>query len=822
MLTTEPDIFDALTRQVPRSERSTSGHSEFNSFVYTQSKGRPACVFCLVDVHDDVSFVGAVANALKRWHPQRVLFVGAATGVPGRVKLGDVLLPEQIIEGSISLTVRQEETVQLSSTIFRTSTTLLAKAKAVAAEKIWTMGLPSGSMYRLTPEVHFGPMTSWTDRLQHRESLRPVQKKFPGLLGIDRVCSQLSVALTDSSPSPEFLMILGVESFVGDRIDPERISDARTAAIAFTLALIMDNRHAETVDGGPQDAVPLTLSPGSPGAANPLPGISIGWTKNRDLQVSRDAETSCLRVDEYAKAISELFLKAHGEFCFGIFGHWGRGKTYLMKRVEATLHRASQKYRCVWFKAWKYPTTPNIWVHLYETLADAAEDGSWLDRRARTFRANIVRHGLSPLLLGLLGLALMVLPLSAYLHLGTPARILMEAIGIVGVLRIGKLLRGVQRTVAELSEKYLAEVRHSDRLGLQEVIGRDLTALLNGWIPMADERSPSVGSNQAWLRRVPRSIRACLVACVCLVAAAVALTFWPTSQEIWIEMVRISMPRWLIWVLLPSWLVFAILVAVWVSRCGRTVNRIALFVDDLDRCQPAQLLRVIESLKLLLEEPAISDRIQVAFLVEEEILARTILQKYREILPDDEEHAAYYSERRIVQENIEKLIIAHLRLPPLSAVELEEILDSFAHPRGTAPRADATATNKGEVSNPAPSASPSPNPTSTPLVPPVDPHPRPQQDASEKFVYGAEEIEALRRALEILRQKERTALLGPRALRGFLLRYQFARLLLNIRGSEPTPERLAVALANAWGNSPHGYTPNTGDTDLDAVTMETI
>ena len=39
-----------------------------------------------------------VANALKRWHPQRVLFVGAATGVPGRVKLGDVLLPEQIIE----------------------------------------------------------------------------------------------------------------------------------------------------------------------------------------------------------------------------------------------------------------------------------------------------------------------------------------------------------------------------------------------------------------------------------------------------------------------------------------------------------------------------------------------------------------------------------------------------------------------------------------------------------------------------------------------------------------------------------------------------
>ena len=44
VLTTEPDIFDALTRQVPRSERSTSGHSEFNSFVYTQSKGGPACV----------------------------------------------------------------------------------------------------------------------------------------------------------------------------------------------------------------------------------------------------------------------------------------------------------------------------------------------------------------------------------------------------------------------------------------------------------------------------------------------------------------------------------------------------------------------------------------------------------------------------------------------------------------------------------------------------------------------------------------------------------------------------------------------------------
>lgn len=49
----------------------------------------------------------------------------------------------------------------------------------------------------------------------------------------------------------------------------------------------------------------------------------------------------------------------------GIFGEWGRGKTFLMKYIWDNLEKKNSFYK-VDFQAWKYQETPAVWAYLYE------------------------------------------------------------------------------------------------------------------------------------------------------------------------------------------------------------------------------------------------------------------------------------------------------------------------------------------------------------------------------------------------------------------------------------------------------------------------
>ena len=77
----------------------------------------------------------------------------------------------------------------------------------------------------------------------------------------------------------------------------------------------------------------------------------------------------CLNAHDYAEVLEEVFLDGQKDeegFCFALYGHWGRGKTFLMKLIEKRLK--NNKYETIFFSAWKYPTKPEIWIHMYETF----------------------------------------------------------------------------------------------------------------------------------------------------------------------------------------------------------------------------------------------------------------------------------------------------------------------------------------------------------------------------------------------------------------------------------------------------------------------
>ncbi|HOZ53215.1 MAG TPA: P-loop NTPase fold protein [bacterium] len=78
-----------------------------------------------------------------------------------------------------------------------------------------------------------------------------------------------------------------------------------------------------------------------------------------------------LSVRELADQISNLLIdmeKQDGSM-FGVFGRWGRGKTFLMNRIKEN-QAILDKFNIVDFNAWKYQETPALWSHLYRSLLD--------------------------------------------------------------------------------------------------------------------------------------------------------------------------------------------------------------------------------------------------------------------------------------------------------------------------------------------------------------------------------------------------------------------------------------------------------------------
>lgn len=102
------------------------------------------------------------------------------------------------------------------------------------------------------------------------------------------------------------------------------------------------------------------------------------------------AECYVKQLDEIAEHTNENFRM------LGIFGPWGRGKTYFFQKIkELIIERTNKKagdktsndikngkeqikYKIIEFNAWKYQDTPAIWAYLYETIY---EDGfRWFEK----------------------------------------------------------------------------------------------------------------------------------------------------------------------------------------------------------------------------------------------------------------------------------------------------------------------------------------------------------------------------------------------------------------------------------------------------------
>jgi hypothetical protein len=206
-------------------------------------------------------------------------------------------------------------------------------------------------------------------------------------------------------------------------------------------------------------------------------------------------------VEDIAEELAELLAQMRNEpgAMIGIFGRWGRGKTFLIDRTWKILQQTSSTIR-VDFHAWRYPDTPASWAYLYENLSDiyAASEvwGAplrWMHTKWKIFRLNYKRKGWIPILKSLI---IILCGIVSWVLLNIVAKQQKEAISnLVKYLGIPitvaatayqlliHLKKEYSSKAKDIFTKYASRHSFKEHLGLQAEIQKEIKNLLAVWIP---------------------------------------------------------------------------------------------------------------------------------------------------------------------------------------------------------------------------------------------------------------------------------------------------------------------------------------------------
>lgn len=319
---------------------------------------------------------------------------------------------------------------------------------------------------------------------------------------------------------------------------------------------------------------------------------------------------ACFGVDALAdcfiKQMDKIASHENENFCMlGIFGPWGRGKTYFFNKIKKKLSDRNDniKYKIVEFNAWKYQDTPAIWAYLYEKLYAQTNKRKkirlWLNRLQSSLPSS---GNIAIFLLVVLAAWLVYFLMYKYLVKAPNIQEILQEIQfpIIWVsLVFGTIYNFIKNPVP--TYKYI--IKHSQRksyksyLGIQNDLEKDLEILVTTMINKTQE------------------------------------------------------------------------------------EQLLLYVDDIDRCSTDKMQEVINSLRIILENPEIQKRLIVICSIDPDKLKRGYcLQK-----------SGRNNDQNLIaeaREHIDKLFIFGVGLAPLDISQYQEYLQTIAGIKNTASKND--------------------------------------------------------------------------------------------------------------------------------------
>ncbi|PQO33287.1 hypothetical protein C5Y96_10575 [Blastopirellula marina] len=557
-----------------------------------------------------------------------------------------------------------------------------------------------------------------------------------------------------------------------------------------------DSEDEENQDASRTDSVKVTPEPASGEMSASIGAIKFsaegtvsppkpGSITGHMLSVRREAsdDSACLNIRGCAHALATFFASVEKDLFFAIFGPWGRGKSFLMRFVTAQLE--DNGYSVISFSAWRFRKTPELWVYLYEVIRDRLGSENWLGGLGLRMRIGVMRHGYWQLVWLIVALGLAILPLGAiYLNY---ALTIFNAVGILGCVVLVNFYMGGASFLRALNSEYLALNKHDEKLGVQGLIGEEIVNVFRGWLP-TDEEKKLFDSAFNKILIVSGVFSLIVLLPFVLVLVGVELNF--------------ALPQWQYF--LPPFVIwcFAVSVLCWSIRAGISkTSKVMIVVDDLDRCDADDLLSIVESLKVVLDDPRLHERVQVVMLIEEEILKRAIVKKYEKLVQVDNNSPSSNSEiQRLAREHIEKLFLCYYRLPTLVPSNVGDLVDAFIK-EGSEPdssKYEGKSTREGvDVRSDQQKA--------------LDEQPKEPEgnltfyilNPKNASVYNERDEQALRKILNHHFASGDCLNPSPRSIRCWLFKFQLARLLHRVQEEHDVkPEKLATALMEVYCGNP--------------------
>jgi Leucine-rich repeat (LRR) protein len=305
----------------------------------------------------------------------------------------------------------------------------------------------------------------------------------------------------------------------------------------------------------------------------------------------REPPDAILGIDILNKALTEIIslFKSDKAGMVGIFGRWGRGKTFFWRKLKKDLEDKS--YKTVEFSAWKYNDTPASWAYLYETIANALYGKPAIKRPFKILQLRFSREPLTTIFNLFLSI---ILPIYILIIMIKHPEMMNTKWSIMNglELKVGLVITYILFLIYYFPKVYnfklpnilkqISSKRFLDLMGMQAEIEKELTFLI---------------------KKYP--------------------------------------------------------------------NKIVLFVDDLDRCSEDRILQIIDSLRIIIENQIISEKLVVIAAVDERILKKVIKNKYKDMV---EEHSEL---EMMVKEYLEKLFAFSIKLPSLSQAQKEAVCDNI-------------------------------------------------------------------------------------------------------------------------------------------------
>jgi hypothetical protein len=529
--------------------------------------------------------------------------------------------------------------------------------------------------------------------------------------------------------------------------------------------------------------VEITRKPGDLEVANKIlfepyfgcrfdPDIEANLPEEIDKQVVRIKRSNPLSIKDN-NVDPQLDVEMYAmEFCLllenlsdekgnvlGIFGNWGRGKTFFFDQVKKKLNTLNQtrakslyesnssleneqkvdqallnSYEVVEFNAWKYQNTHEIWAYVYETFLNHYIGGATGRRKFHLlWKLNLKRNGKWRPRLLLFGLLLIIAGFLASPFLLSLKYLLVwiPSISLLGIWKFNEVYAMLQPAFTNVSKQYITLPGFKKHLGLHAEIQKELKTLLEVILP--DELYKT---RENLLKK--------------------------RDDDSKVELIDQTLDKSIRKDFVTSKLVDE------KNSYTMKTNKLLFFVDDIDRCQEGKIIEIIDALRTLLDEESIIKRIVIVIAVDERILKSAVANKYEKLNETD-----YHEENTLpkrVLEYMDKLFIASIKLPPIASINHYTIIKNYAEHIGIIElleQEDFTndSTKKEDIEK---------QTTENITLEEEDIFPIEEQKTIElkesNYFLSTQEVEAL---------TQHAALLGnevtPRKLRIFMYRYLFAK-----------------------------------------------